>query len=1250
MENKQQISRYPGVRPFETNERMLFKGRDTEIKEFCDLIKAKRFAVLFAKSGTGKTSLLNAGVLPLLNTQRYSLIRVRFQDFDKSPAVVFRETVERFVKSKTAGKNNFISQYYHRLKTRKKELQRVELLLWEYLKSYDIERVMTPKKMDLATRTPIVIFDQFEEFFYNNDKEGQKEFVDCLADLLYGRVPDKILDEQTFSMTLEFSNTYTPWLLPLDWKVIISIRSDRLFRLDELSPQIPAILNNRYGLLPLTREQARQAIVLPAEKQPNCEHSLLFKTVPFGYSAETLEHILDGLSNSRGEIESFELQIVCEHIELEVAKLNVTSPVCVNDHYLTNEQETVKEGINRIIHNYYQDKISLLGTNQEKAIIQKLLEEGLIMADTRISLPKKVILTKFNVSETLLNQLVATRLIREKKIFYDEESVYEIAHDTLIPPILDSLKRRQRQEEKKKQQQKLFKLTVIIIFLVAALLGVLWLITQLIFAQDQLMNTNNKLEREKSKSDNLNEALISSNIELKSTNNELDSANKNLLVSSKINKARSYLAEALLLMNSKEYSKAFNLAILARDLSPSDPKIIQVLTQAYYQTPYEYGGSYYAPPFPKELEQKDAVDFVAIAPEGNHLLMCSRDHEAILWNSLLNSNIKLHHKAFVNRAVFSPNGKKILTCSDDSTAAIWNTKGQILQTFQHAGMVNLALFSPDGEKIVTASSDKKVRVWSVRGKLLGEIPHTYTRGITQIAFSPNGQKVLVNTHTNTIGLWDWAQGQLLFMSHPSGKRVNRVSFAPNGQYMVAICDDGSIILWNKEGKIKLEAEGHTKGGLGVVVSPNSKQFVSVSMDHTAQLRDSTGLLLHIMKHNGAVLAAAFSPNGNYIATTSEDKITRIWDNKGNLITKLYEHQNRVNWVGWNNNSTLTTISSDNTVKVWNVTSKPIVTLHKHSAMIHTMDCLRDGNLLSGGQDGQVVIWSKNGINVFAPFQSPFSIKKASLSKDKKWLIAAAGDVAFLWNTVTKKRLDLHQTGNFRMVEAIGFSLENKLAITVSQEGEVKLWNTTGKDLGGLSLSTKVHRGLLSPDGKTMILASNDGGGIIHLPTLDTTWVHSNSIIQAIDLSSNGKYFATASKDYTAKIWTISGKLLMNLKHDQEVRDVKFSPNNTYLATASYDKTVKLWNIFNTIPIVLHHPEKVDAVLFSPLGNYVLSIDLMGIIRVWNLKGELIALFNCKAKKGRVAFVDNKRFAVSNHNKILFFDFSSKILIDQFKKF
>lgn len=90
--------RYPGTRPFMADDRSLFFGRDEDIANLSQFCSLESPIVLYGKSGLGKTSLLNAGVVPRLSeTENYEAIDVRFSAYlpenDISPTEILRQKI-----------------------------------------------------------------------------------------------------------------------------------------------------------------------------------------------------------------------------------------------------------------------------------------------------------------------------------------------------------------------------------------------------------------------------------------------------------------------------------------------------------------------------------------------------------------------------------------------------------------------------------------------------------------------------------------------------------------------------------------------------------------------------------------------------------------------------------------------------------------------------------------------------------------------------------------------------------------------------------------------------------------------------------------------------------------------------------------------------------------------------------------------------------------------------------------------------
>ncbi|MBK9492290.1 MAG: NACHT domain-containing protein [Haliscomenobacter sp.] len=236
-------NRYPGVKPFETGEQDRFFGRDRDIADLYDLILLEKLVVLFGKSGYGKSSLLNAGIIPRL-------------DEEQDPALRYHTLVVR-IGPYVAGQNTLspVANIQQRLQDRFPLAEGEAEALAAILKPLS-GKPFKQRQMAGGPRRYLLVFDQFEEFFFYPPEERQR-FKEQLTELLYQAIPQRVR-EQSSALPREQRQLIAS---PLEVKAIFAIREDRLSLLDTLKDFLPAILHQRYELRALSREQAQQAIV-----------------------------------------------------------------------------------------------------------------------------------------------------------------------------------------------------------------------------------------------------------------------------------------------------------------------------------------------------------------------------------------------------------------------------------------------------------------------------------------------------------------------------------------------------------------------------------------------------------------------------------------------------------------------------------------------------------------------------------------------------------------------------------------------------------------------------------------------------------------------------------------------------------------------------------------------------------------------------------------------------------------------------
>ncbi|MCB9295780.1 MAG: SUMF1/EgtB/PvdO family nonheme iron enzyme [Lewinellaceae bacterium] len=404
------MNRYPGPRSFTGDDRHLFFGRDLEKQELFRLIVLNGLVVLFGESGTGKTSLLQAGVCPALEARQYKPVFIRLNNTAEAPEIqVCRQLKE----------GGFIPADMPEGRT-----------LWEYFSRFwyvDLGEVFTP----------IFVFDQFEELFTLYKPDERKEFIKQFADITNHRPPPGLPPEAA---------------APPQAKFIFSIRSDFLYLLDELSADIPSILRCRFQLRLLGREQAADAITRPAGVEG------AYVSPKFSYSPAALNGILEALGRHETEgrlaaghptatleIAAFQLQLVCRQLEARIIQEQKPESFTIEPDFYGG-----RAGIRNIIDEFYNTVIEKVPAAEREAA-ERLLARGLIRNGRRIMMEESAMREEYGLSQATLAQLHEERLLKREA--RKGELYYEISHDTLVKPVLERFKKIEEAERERKARE-----------------------------------------------------------------------------------------------------------------------------------------------------------------------------------------------------------------------------------------------------------------------------------------------------------------------------------------------------------------------------------------------------------------------------------------------------------------------------------------------------------------------------------------------------------------------------------------------------------------------------------------------------------------------------------------------------------------------------------------------------------------------------------------------------------------------------
>ena len=199
-----------------------FYGRDQELRDIVGVVKKNAFTTLYGISGAGKTSIINAGLIPLLDKQSFLPIYIRLDH--NAGHIPYDAQIINAVDgaiNRVGGEiENIIGQNID------SEFDK----LWLYFHSHNFW------SKDNHIITPIIFIDQFEEIFTkNDDAENIWTFFNVIDSLQYSMPTERILN------TIENSDKFISFVEEQNFRMVFSMREDFLARLEDYSYNIPAL-------------------------------------------------------------------------------------------------------------------------------------------------------------------------------------------------------------------------------------------------------------------------------------------------------------------------------------------------------------------------------------------------------------------------------------------------------------------------------------------------------------------------------------------------------------------------------------------------------------------------------------------------------------------------------------------------------------------------------------------------------------------------------------------------------------------------------------------------------------------------------------------------------------------------------------------------------------------------------------------------------------------------------------------------
>jgi hypothetical protein len=414
MSEQSRDSPYPGPRPFERADRPHFFGRDAERRELASLVIAHREVILYAASGAGKTSLLNAGVIPVLEAEGFEVFRGRIRQTGDGPPLPETSNAYTFA---------FLSSFTRSAGDAGNTDSLVGRSFAEFFAARkhrcDAQGVPLPR---------LLIFDQFEELFTVH-REFWTQRVDFVTQIADSLERDPLL------------------------RILLSIREDFVAELGSYASLLPDGLRIRFRLERLRKGPALDAITgplrgTPRSFAPGTAESLVRDLLEQRIERRTGREVLGNGSSIwkalrprrlrhpqlpaqpekiEGEfVEPVQLQVVCrtlwERLPPDVTEI---------------EQEDLREfgNVDQVLRRLYDDALQTAarGGRVKEPRLRGGFEEAFITPGGTRGSAYRDISSTAGIPNQAIDVFEAKRLLRAEE--RSGASWYELTHDRLIAPI-----------------------------------------------------------------------------------------------------------------------------------------------------------------------------------------------------------------------------------------------------------------------------------------------------------------------------------------------------------------------------------------------------------------------------------------------------------------------------------------------------------------------------------------------------------------------------------------------------------------------------------------------------------------------------------------------------------------------------------------------------------------------------------------------------------------------------------------------
>jgi len=851
---------YRGLEVFEAEHAAYYFGREAETGKLLTMLTQRDFVAVVGVSGSGKSSLVRAGLKKGLGTWAVPGLAGRSRCLCRQPG---HTPVLNLILALSAPPTQTSSEAGWRVwlvedVARAFDLPLAALCEEGEARRQALERLKTRSPSEVAQALNrlalsaglLLVVDQFERLYTEcGDEDARSQFIEVLL----AAASDEV-------------------------KVIIALRAD-FYGLALDQKLAPAITAGQLTLLSMDQEQLKQAIVKPATAlrrafQPGLE-----------------ERLMADVSGRAGDLPLLQFALA------ELWKQDGNKGVLTLESYerlsYTNPEGQRFPGVQGALAQWAEAVWGGLNEEERKAARRVFL--GLV---TLRSPAERGALTGTDVSrrawqaeldepaQRVVQKFADARLLATGHEPVSEQSTVEVAHEALIRAwprlqqwvtdyypfvrwyehdLLPSL--RLWLDKDKKDSGFLLPESLIST-------AMDWLSsdpTELSGPPEEFIRASSSFHDERRQREHaINERLTAA---LKNEEAERILAERNAV------EARSLLW-ATRAQQTEDPSLAIALALTANRIESPPTFVQQVLAEVAYR-----------PGMRRHLAAGHRGRVWSVAFQSGYALSGSEDGVVILWDIATGKEVRRleGHTGSVWGVALSADGRFALSGSSDHSVIFWNTETRksIHRLEGHKDNVSSVALSADGQLGLSGSVDRSLILWrTITGEPIKQL-NELTSPVRSVALSSDGRiAVAALDNGNAIG-WNTETGRVVHALGDSDSSVSNVAISADG-FIAAVGSERSLLLWYMEtGEVIERFTGHTDLIQDVALSADGCTALTCAADRSLVVWDTErgDLLLYLVGHNKAVRSVALTCDGRFALSGSEDSSMIKWDLENGQLLK-----------------------------------------------------------------------------------------------------------------------------------------------------------------------------------------------------------------------------------------------------------------------------------------------------------------------------------------------------------------------------